>query len=233
VAQRLRRSIVLGEAPVGEPLASEAELMERFGVSRPTLRAALHILETESLVEVRRGSRGGTWVRTPSIDVTARRAGAYLQYHRATVDDVYRARVLIEPPAVAILAERRKPDDIAQLRATLEAQQAAIDDAVLVRSIGERFHTEIVELAGNQTLILFSAMLQEIIDIQTARSQADRRQRGGERQAPRMHAEHARVVELIAAGAAGEAELYWRTHLEHVRQATAEGNEDAGLDLMS
>jgi DNA-binding FadR family transcriptional regulator len=232
VAQLLRRSIVLGEAPVGEPLASEADLMERFGVSRPTLRAALHILETESLVEVRRGSRGGTWVRSPSIDVTARRAGAYLQYYRVTVDDVHRARVLIEPPAVAILAERREADDIERLRATLAAQQAAVDDREQSRLIGERFHEEIVELAGNQTLILFSAMLREIIDIHIVRSQAVRAERGDERRAPAMYTEHDRVLELIAAGAAGEAELWWRTHLEHVRLATTEGNEDTGLDLM-
>ena len=53
-----------------------------------------------------------------------------------------------------------------------------MEDAYLVRSIGERFHTQIVELAGNQTVIVFSAMLHEIIDRHTARSQLDRAERG-------------------------------------------------------
>jgi DNA-binding FadR family transcriptional regulator len=232
VARRLRGEIVRGDTPVGEPLASEKELMERFGVSRPTLRAALRILETQSLVEVRRGSRGGTWVCEPSIDVTARRAGAFLQYHRATVDDVHRARALVEPPSVALLAVRRDPEQLAKLRATLDDEAAALEDMALVRTIGQRFHAEIVELAGNQTLIVFSSMLQEIIDIQTARAQVHRRERGIERAAPTMHAEHIRTLELIAAGAADEAEQHWRAHLEHVRERVAAEGDD-NLDIVS
>ena len=230
VARRLRGEIVRGETPVGEPLPSEKELMERFGVSRPTLRAALRILETQSLVEVRRGSRGGTWVIAPSIDVTARRAGAFLQYHRATVDDVHRARALVEPPAVALLATRRDPEHLARLQATLDEEAAALEDMALVRIIGERFHAEIVELAGNETLIVFSSMLQEIIDIQTARAQIHRREHGIERAAPTMHAEHVRTLELIAAGAADEAEQHGRTHLEHVRVRVADGDDN--LDVV-
>ena len=232
VARRLRGGIVRGQTPVGEPLASEKELMERFGVSRPTLRAALRILETQSLVEVRRGSRGGTWVCSPSIDVTARRAGAFLQYHRATVDDVHRARALVEPPAVAILANRRDPEQLAQLQSTLDEEASVLEDPAVVRVVGERFHAEIVELAGNQTLIVFSSMLQEIIDTQTARAQAHRRERGAARAAPVMHAEHERTLELIAAGAAEEAEQHWRTHLEHVRTSVVADGED-NLDVVS
>jgi DNA-binding FadR family transcriptional regulator len=231
VARRLRGEIVRGETPVGEPLASEKDLMQRFGVSRPTLRAALRILETQSLVEVRRGSRGGTWVCAPSIDVTARRAGAFLQYHRATVDDVHRARALVEPPAVVILANRRDPDQLARLQATLDSEAAALNDMALVRTIGQRFHAEIVELAGNQTLIVFSSMLQEIIDNQTARAQVHRREHGIERAAPTMHAEHVRTLELIAAGASDEAEQHWRAHLEHVRTRVADGDDN--LDVVS
>ncbi|HEX6393826.1 MAG TPA: FCD domain-containing protein [Acidimicrobiales bacterium] len=232
IARQLRGAILRGELPVGEPLAPPPEMMKRFGVSLPTLRAALHILETEALVEMRRGSRGGTIVREPSVDVTAQRAGAFLQYHRATVDDVHRARILIEPPAVAVLAERRDPADIAALRQTVAEHQAAMDDAELVRSIGERFHSQIVELAGNQTVIVFSAMLHDIIDRHTARSQIDRAERGGERQTPRMLAEHEKALSLIEAGDAVEAERFWRAHLEHVRQVTVARTDATVLDLM-
>lgn len=233
VARELRGAILRGDLKVGEALDPAPEMMERFGVSLPTLRAALHILETEALIEMRRGSRGGAIVRAPSVDVTARRAGAFLQYHHATVDDVHRARILIEPPAVAILAERRDPGDIAALQETLDEQAAAIEDAELVRSIGERFHSQILELAGNQTLIVFSALLHEIIDRHTARYQLDRAERGGERQAPKMQQEHERALALIAAGDPREAERFWRAHLEHVRQLTSAHNVETVLDLMS
>jgi DNA-binding FadR family transcriptional regulator len=231
VARRLRSEIVRGEAQVGEQLASEADLMARFGVSRPTLRAALHILETEELVEVRRGSRGGVWVRSPSVEVMARRAGAYLQYNRVVLDDVHRARILVEPPAVAILADRRDPADLAQLEATLAEEAAVLADRAKVRLVGERFHTELVALAGNQTLRIFSSMLHTIVDAQTARFQTAAEERGESRHAAAMHAEHERVLELIRAGAAQEAEALWRSHLERVRAQVATGPAETVLDL--
>jgi len=55
VAGHLRRQIVRGELRPGETLPLEAELMEQYGVSRPTLREAFRILESETLISVRSG----------------------------------------------------------------------------------------------------------------------------------------------------------------------------------
>ena len=44
VADHVRRQIVRGELVEGDALPSEAELMQRFGVSRPTLREAYRVL---------------------------------------------------------------------------------------------------------------------------------------------------------------------------------------------
>ena len=122
---------------------------------------------------------------------------------------------------------------MAALQQTLDEQSSAIDDRELLRAIGERFHFQILELAGNQTLIVFSAMLHEIIDRHTARSQVDRAERGDQRQAPRMYTEHAQALALIASGDPAAAERYWRAHLEHVRQVTLSREDETVLDLMS
>ena len=63
VAARLRRMIVRGELVEGDALPSETALMEEFAVSRPTLREAFRVLESESLINVRRGARGAGPVR--------------------------------------------------------------------------------------------------------------------------------------------------------------------------
>ena len=65
VAGRIRQMIARGELTDGEWLPTEPELMERFGVSRPTLREAFRLLESDSLVTIRRVPPGGARVTVP------------------------------------------------------------------------------------------------------------------------------------------------------------------------
>src|SRR6202041_3242678 len=116
VATHIRRQIVLGQLVEDDVLPSETALMEEFSISRPTLREAFRILESEGLITVRRGARGGARVHMPRADVAARYAASVLQANGVLLSDVYEARTIIEAPAAAILAERRSPEDIATLR---------------------------------------------------------------------------------------------------------------------
>ncbi|WP_250291830.1 GntR family transcriptional regulator, partial [Frankia sp. CiP1_Cm_nod1] len=121
VAARLRRQIVRGELVEGDALPPEAVLMEQFGVSRPTLREAFRVLESEALISVRRGAHGGARVHTPNGDVAARYAALVLEYRGTTIADVHQARALLEPPCVRRLAQRHTEEDLARLRAALAA----------------------------------------------------------------------------------------------------------------
>ena len=61
-----RDKIARGELAAGSRFLSEAQLMEQFGVSRPTVREALLLLASEQVVVVRRGACGGAHVTTPT-----------------------------------------------------------------------------------------------------------------------------------------------------------------------
>ena len=82
IADELRSLIVSGELTEGESIGREPELVERFGVSRPSLREALRILEAEGLITVVRGVYGGVVVHEPNQRMTARTATLVLR--RAT-----------------------------------------------------------------------------------------------------------------------------------------------------
>ena len=96
IATHLRRQIVRGDLTPGETLPPEHQLMEQYGVSRPTLREAFRILEAETLINVRRGVRGGARVLAPDASVAARTIGVLLQMQGTTIDDVYEARMISE-----------------------------------------------------------------------------------------------------------------------------------------
>src|ERR1700759_310701 len=89
VAAHLRRRIIRGELVEGAALPSESDLIEEFGVSRPTMREAILLLEAESLVVIRRGVHGGARVRAPQRAVAARYAGRILQHQGTRIRDVY------------------------------------------------------------------------------------------------------------------------------------------------
>src|SRR3954465_11681703 len=128
VAGELRRQIVSRDPAGGDALASEADLMTRFGISRPTLREAFRVLESEGLIGVRRGAHGGARVRTPSDDAAARYAGLVLEYRGATLSDVYAPRNIVEPPCAAMLARRPTRAQLDELGAQLELTRASLDD---------------------------------------------------------------------------------------------------------
>ena len=124
VAREIRRRIINGDVVAGDPLPNEAELTALFGVSRPTLREALRLLESDGLIEVKRGVRGGPRVRVPDVAVTARHAAMLLQMRGTTMEDLIGARMIVEPAAVRELARRSSKADVKALR---EAHQTELD----------------------------------------------------------------------------------------------------------
>jgi DNA-binding FadR family transcriptional regulator len=215
VARTLRRKIVMHELRAGDPLPPEDQLMSDMAVARTTVREALRILESEGLVVVRRGAGGGARIRTPAVPMVARYIGLLLQYEGATVEDVHRARVLLEAPAAGLLAERADPEIVAALRAALADEADALDDPSRLSRAHGRFHQRVVQLTGSHTYDALSSVANRIIQVQADRFVAEH---GDERSAQdglaRAHRAHVRLVDLIAAGAAQDAEDLWRRHLE-------------------
>jgi DNA-binding FadR family transcriptional regulator len=224
VAAHLRRQIVRGDLKEGDALPPESTLMEQFGVSRPTLREAFRVLESEALITVRRGSHGGARVHVPNGDVAAGYAGLVLQYRGTPLTDVLEARAVIEPPCAGILATRRTAADLKQLWAAVDEADAAIDDPNLSIRLQQEFHSLVVDLAGSETVKVLIGMLAHIIDTATFSKVA--REAGTPRERAAQHAghrSHRRLVEYIEARDAPGAERLWRKHIVETTAFLMEG----------
>jgi DNA-binding FadR family transcriptional regulator len=218
IASYLRGRIVRGELTEGEVLPSEVELMEQFDVSRPTLREAFRILETERLIEIRRGARGAR-ILAPDYEVAARYVGLLLQVSGTTLADVYQARSVIEPAAAALLAGHRSEQDIADLTscvADLEQMVRAgttpgYEDSWSAAT--QRFHDLIMERAGNQTLMIQSSVLREIVATHVAAS-VRRPWEWTLRDFNRLTRSYRKFIGLIEARDRDGAERHWRAHMD-------------------
>jgi DNA-binding FadR family transcriptional regulator len=235
VASDLRRRILRGELVENDALPSESALMERFGVSRPTLREAFRVLESESLISVRRGAHGGARVHLPNADVAARQAALVLEHRGVSMQDVYEARGVLEPGCVAMLAKNRTEENLRELRAALERSREVADDPVKQMAEQTAFHALIVDMAGNQTLSVLSGMLRHIIDVaHMAHVESDAGTPTGRDALEQGFAAHERVIELIEAGEVEHAEHVWRKHLLLTDDYLLEGHRTLTVyDLMA
>jgi DNA-binding FadR family transcriptional regulator len=233
VAAELRRRIIVREYEAGELLPSEGVLTGEFDVARTTMRDAFRVLESEGLLEVRRGAGGGARVRAPGVGMISSYAALLLQFGGATLADVHLGRTLIEAPAAALLAERPdRPRITGALRAALADEDGARQPEALALAEG-RFHLLVVELTGNRALMMLSAVANRLIADQVARSLTTDGPaiRAG---FARAHQAHRRLVDLIEAGDGPGAEELWRRHLESGRKrlASAPGAPRTAIDLL-
>jgi GntR family transcriptional repressor for pyruvate dehydrogenase complex len=209
VASNLRRMLARGEIAEGTILPPESELMQRFGVSRPTLREAFRVLESESLIKVERGVRGGARVHRPQRETLARYAGLILQYEGVPLRDVYDARVAIETPMVVQLANDQNADELTA------------------------FHAAIARLSPNKTLQVVSEMLHHIIEKGNRSLQPTSGTRS--QQAVRRSVKtHRMILALIKSGDAENAAELWSRHLQKAEDYLFTGSELATVvDLLA
>lgn len=215
VAADLRRKIVRGDLAEGDALPSEAALMAEFAVSRPTLREAFRVLESESLISIRRGARGGARVQVPDGNVAASYAGLVLEYRGTTLKDVYDARTFIEAPCAVLLARRRTEEDLRRLRQAVAEAELLMDDPPAFIRAHMEFHALVVELARNETLAVLNGMVRHIIELANwSHVDLDAGSPENVRANKRGFRAHLRLVELVAAQDPAGAEALWRLHLQ-------------------
>jgi len=234
IADELRALIVSGQLGEGDSIGREPELVERFGVSRPSLREALRILEAEGLITVGRGVLGGVFVHEPDQRMTARTAALVLQARNVPLADVYDARSMLEPIAVRVVAESRaRRAAAAELRRLTAEQEKVIEDPEAFGVANARFHARLVALAGNQTLSIMAEMLDEVVTravtaVSKTGSRTDSvaiRRRGIRSQR--------RLAELIDAGDTAKAEAHWRSHMAVVGRVMLGQDATTVIDLIN
>ncbi|CAN5172274.1 FadR/GntR family transcriptional regulator [soil metagenome] len=88
-ARKLRELAL--SVPEGQFLGTEKDLLIRFGVSRPTFRQAVHLVEAERIVASVRGLNGGLFSRRPDLEGVIASAATYLRSRETTLGDVLMA----------------------------------------------------------------------------------------------------------------------------------------------
>jgi GntR family transcriptional regulator, transcriptional repressor for pyruvate dehydrogenase complex len=214
-----RARIASGELKPGDTLPPEAELLQQLRVSRPTLRQALRVLESESLIRLGKGARSGATVMHPSIETAAQYGALYLATHGATLGEIHQVRALLEPPLAALIARQGNKDAVASLQDCVRTQQEALQrgDYIAAATAVNDFHGRLERFSQNRALGLVAGMLNDIAinvypQIPIATRNAKQRNLIWRRSEKSTEA-HAHLVKLIGAGKAEAAEKFWREYM--------------------
>jgi Transcriptional regulators len=205
VEEALRNRILVGDEPPGA-VVTEVGVAARFGVGRPTAKAAIDRLVADGLL-IRNGRRGSVVARMGPDDLA----------------DLYDSRLLIERHAhVRLAAAGTVPAEAAIANAALR-QAVALGDALRVVTEDIRFHRVLVEACGSPRLRRMHAALLSEVHVCMARVQA--------RQliaADTIADEHDEILRCLAAADPDGAAAATDAHLTRARDALiAAAREDA------
>ena len=158
IVEYIQRLILKGGLKAGQRLPSQRELAEQLGVSRPSVREALTVLETMGLVTVRVGS--GVFVAKAGA-----RRPLWRYSDRCTPADVYEARLGLEGYAARLAAARIDKPAEERLRRCTDAMRNALEsgDVISLAVNDTEFHDMIFELSGNPVLAAMYRPVREML----------------------------------------------------------------------
>jgi len=213
VERRLADEIRSGRLKAGDPIPSERDLMQRYGVGRPAIREALLSLRQKGLVRIGAGER--TRVSKPTLDAVVEGVSGSVSLMLANpqgVRDLQHARRFFECALARHAAEHAAASDVERLRSRLEANCSALNNPAAFERTDVEFHYELARIAGNP---IFSSLHQATVGWLTQQRSISLMQPGAMRTA---FAYHQRVFDAIAAHDPNAAESGMRAHLLSVER---------------
>ena len=134
----------------GDRLPSESDLSAALGISKPTLRQALRVLELSGLVSVRRGKGGGIVVASDLVPAVALSSAVAVE--ESAVVDALRARRVLERAVALEALERATPADLADLERTIDLLERHLGERASVMRADAMFHRAMVRACHNATI---------------------------------------------------------------------------------
>ncbi|MEA1941172.1 MAG: FadR/GntR family transcriptional regulator [Pseudomonadota bacterium] len=161
IAHDLGVAIVSGQYKPGEILPNEIDFSERLKVSRSAYREAIRILSAKGMVESR--PKTGTRVTEPGnwnlLDPDVLAWYFATEPDPALIDGLFELRMIVEPAAAALAAERRKPAHLTRMReALMEMERCGVDNED-GRDADRTFHDTVLEATGNMPLMSLASTI--------------------------------------------------------------------------
>jgi GntR family transcriptional repressor for pyruvate dehydrogenase complex len=216
IVRQFRQAVFEGRLAAGDPLGSELQLAQQFGVSRTTIRDALRALESAGLVEIRTGAKGGVRVAQGDPDRFADGLAVQLKLVGLDPGDALAAQMGLEWVAAELAASKATPDDLSTLESLLDEADALVDAGTAFTDTAAAFHEALARASHNWAIVTSLRALRELLRELHVRHTTPARAR-------RVMDIHREIFAAVAAHDAERAAQLMRSHISATRaSATSE-----------
>jgi DNA-binding FadR family transcriptional regulator len=150
---QIEEAILSRKLKPGDRLPAERMLQSKNKIGRGTVREALRALEQKGLIEIKKGARGGAFVKEVSVSQVSEVLSSLIHHRRVSLQHLAEFREIVESNAAAYAVERATPENIAALRElfneALHLVQSGInylDEFFLVEM---KMHQELARMSSN------------------------------------------------------------------------------------
>jgi GntR family transcriptional regulator, transcriptional repressor for pyruvate dehydrogenase complex len=213
VVERLHRLVTEHLEP-GAKLPTEADLAERFQVSRLTVREALKVLSGRGLVELQQGKR--TVVRELDSSVLSDYLNAAVRRDPRGMLELLEIRRALEGLAAALAARNGTRAGLAAIESSLSDMATALESDADASGSDVAFHEALALASGNRMLSFILEGLADALLESFKLSAEGRRFRGGEIR--ETLESHRAIFEYVKAGDPGGATTQMSAHLRDAEE---------------
>jgi GntR family transcriptional repressor for pyruvate dehydrogenase complex len=148
--ENLLEGIERSHLHLDDRLPTEEKLAGQLGISKPTLRQALRVLERSGLLRVRAGKGGGIFMASDVIPVDAISHNVAVEAEDAV--DILRGRRVLEGAVTVTAAQAATDEDYAGIERTNDLLRRSIGDRPRVMGANAMFHRAVIRASHNRTL---------------------------------------------------------------------------------
>jgi DNA-binding FadR family transcriptional regulator len=218
VVEQVEKAVCDGMLAPGDRLPAERRLQQLLGISRNTLREALRVLEQKGLVEIRKGHKGGTFVKRVTADPLSANLATYIRSNGVSLEEIAQFRadlegLLADRAARTITAQDRR--ELKRLLAELASRCAAGTEGWETFIVADRaIHMALARMAGNP----IHCILLETVHDNLHRHNVDRYL---EKDTAYLQECHTEMTALVTAVCSGRHTIARERARDHVMQALA------------
>ena len=178
---KLKHAILDGHYKPGDKLPPEAEIARQYHVSKVSAREALREMESDGLIEKKRGIFGGSFVTEPGSEKMVNVVINSYLFGGITMRDLAEFRRILEPELAKLAAQRRHGKDLALMEESIKKIRISIEKGSPDRNKAIDFHRLIADACHNPFISslmeavvnLFQQVLAKEPDLETAKKDVE------------------------------------------------------------